>query len=107
MYTVPAMVGDTPAHFRRALKKIVVLAFAIAGVSLPWLGGGYIWLGFFALIAGLLILVRPDAESRGDPAAQAEHHNLVHGHPSRDATRTDYFLHDPLGGGGPGDGGAV
>jgi len=91
----------------KRLKKIVSLVFGIAGVVMLWQGGGFIWLGFFSLITGLLVLVRPDRAAQGDPAAVAEYEHLRHGHPSRDATRSDYFLHEPTGGGGPGDGGAV
>ncbi len=90
----------------KRLKKLLALTFGIAGVAMLWQGGGFIWLGIFSLIAGLLILVRPDGENNADPAALAEYDNLRHGHPSRDATRSDYFLHNPPDG-GPGDGGAV
>jgi hypothetical protein len=91
----------------KRLKKLVALAFGIAGVVMLWQGGGFIWPGFFSLIIGLLVLVRLDGTKRGDPAASAEYENLRHGHPSRNTTRSDYFLYDPTGGGGPGDGGAV
>ena len=89
----------------KRLKKLIAIAFGIAGVVMLWQGGGFIWLGFFSLIAGLLVLVRPESSASGDPAASAEYENLRHGHPSRDTTRSDYFLHDPTGGSGPGDGG--
>ncbi|HSS66273.1 MAG TPA: hypothetical protein VLS27_17725 [Gammaproteobacteria bacterium] len=91
----------------KRLKKLVALVFGLAGVAMLWQGGGFIWLGFFSLIIGLLVLVRPDGAEQGDSAALAEYENLRHGHPSRDTTRSDYFLNGPTGGGGPGDGGAV
>lgn len=90
----------------KRLKKPVALVFGIAGLVMLWQGGGFIWLGFFSLIAGLLVLVRPDGNGSDDPAASAEYENLHHGHPSRDTTRSDYFTHDQTGG-GPGDGGAL
>lgn len=89
----------------KRLKKLTAIVFGTAGVVMLWQGGGFIWLGFFSLIIGLLVLVRPDGAESGDPAALAGYENLRHGHPSRDTTRSDYFLHDPTGGGGPGDGG--
>jgi hypothetical protein len=88
-------------------KKLLALVFAIAGVVMLWQGGGFIWLGLISLIIGLLVLVRPDGNGQSHPAALAEYENSRHGHPSRDTTRSDYFLHGPSGGGGPGDGGAV
>jgi hypothetical protein len=91
----------------KRLKKLLVIVFAIAGVVMLWQGGGFIWLGFISLIIGLLVLVRPDANGQTDPAALSEYVNLRHAHPSRDTTRSDYFLHGPSGGGGPGDGGAI
>lgn len=94
----------------KSIKKPLALTFGIAGVVMLWQGGGFIWLGLFSLIAGLLVLVRPDGNGQGDPAAFAEYENLRHGDPSRDATRSDYFLHGPPGGGaggGHGDGGGV
>lgn len=91
----------------KQLKKPLALIFAIAGVGMLWQGGGFIWLGLFSLIIGLLVLVKPDGIDRSDPEARAEYENLRYGHPSRDSTRSDYFMHGPTGGGGPGDGGAV
>lgn len=90
----------------KCLRKLLALTFGIAGVAMLWQGGGFIWLGFFSLVAGLLILVRPDGEKKADPAALAEYDDLRHGHPLRDSTRSDYLLHNPTYG-GPGDGGAV
>lgn len=90
----------------KRMKKVLALALGFAGVVMLFQGGGFIWLGFFSLIAGLLVLVKPEKPVEGDPAAVAEYENLRHGHPSRDATRSDYFLHGPPGG-GSGDGGAV
>jgi hypothetical protein len=92
---------------KKRLKKLVAMVFGIAGVAMLWQGGGFIWLGFFSLITGLLVLVRPDGAGSGDPAASAEYVNLRHGHPSRDTTRSGYFVHDPTAGGGPGDGGVL
>jgi hypothetical protein len=91
----------------KRLKKLLVIVFAIAGVVMLWQGGGFIWLGLISLIVGLLVLVRLDANDETDPATPSEYVNLRHVHPSRDTTRSDYFLHGPGGGGGPGDGGAV
>lgn len=91
----------------KRLKKPLALIFGIAGMVMIWQGGGFIWLGLFSLIAGLLVLVRPDGTNRSDPSAMAEYEDLRRGHPTRDTTRSDYFMHGPTGGGGPGDGGAV
>lgn len=90
----------------RRMKKILALVLGIAGVAMLFQGGGFIWLGFFSLIAALLVLVKPEKPADSDPAAVAEYENLRHGQPSRDATRSDYFLHGPPGS-GSGDGGAV
>ena len=90
----------------KGTKKVFSLALGIGGVVMLFQGGGFIWLGFFALIAALLVLVKPEKPVQGDPKAVAEYENLRHGHPSRDATRSDYSLHGPPGG-GSGDGGAV
>ncbi|MDX1513909.1 MAG: hypothetical protein R3174_09220 [Gammaproteobacteria bacterium] len=81
------------------VKRFIAFVFAAAGVGLFFLGGGYATLGFFALIAGLLVLVRPDG---GEANAEAD--NLRYGDPSRDTTRSDYFMQDPPDG-GFGDGG--
>lgn len=90
----------------KSLKKLLALIFSIAGVAMLWQGGGFIWLGFFSLVAGLLILIRPDGENKADPAALPEYDDLRYGHPSRAAARSDYVLHNPTDG-GPGDGGTV
>lgn len=90
-------------------RRIIALGLVIGGVVVAWQGGFFIWLGLFSLIGGLLVVAKPQAEVMDDPASTAAHDNLRHGNPSRDATRSDYFLHGgpPGGGGGPGDGGGV
>ncbi|HEY5700766.1 MAG TPA: hypothetical protein VIT83_01640 [Gammaproteobacteria bacterium] len=79
------------------IKKLIALTIALGGIALFFLGGGYATLGFVSLIVALLVLVRPDG---GTAAAD----NLRYGDPSRDTTRSDYFMQDPPGG-GFGDGG--
>lgn len=80
------------------IKKLAASVFAIAGIALFFLGGGFATLGFISLIVGLLVLVRPD----GGVGADSE--NLRYGDPGRDTTRSDYFMGDTHDG-GFGDGG--
>lgn len=80
------------------IKKLAVSVFAIAGIALFFLGGGFATLGFISLIVGLLVLVRPDG------GAGADSENLRYGDPGRDTTRSDYFMSDTHDG-GFGDGG--
>lgn len=91
------------------LRKIFATAMVLGGVFVAWQGGVLIWLGLFSLIAGLLVLAKPQPDVKDDPASTAAQENLRHGNPSRDTTRSDYFLHGgpPGGGSGSGDGGAV
>ena len=91
------------------LRTIIALGLILGGVVVAWQGGVYIWLGLVSLIAGLLVLAKPRPEVKGDPASVAAHDNLRHGNPSRDTTRSDYFLHGGPsgGGGGSGDGSGV
>jgi hypothetical protein len=91
----------------KRLEKLLAIVFAIAGVVMLWQGGGFIWLGLISLIIGLPVLVGPDGDGQTEPSVLAEYENLRHAHPSREATRSDYVLHGPSGGWGPGDGGAI
>lgn len=88
----------------KASGKILAPLLAVAAVLLFVEGGMATFIGGIACLAvAVAIFIRPASTGAANASAVAEKDMLQHGNPSRDTTRSDYFLHGP--GGGFGDGG--